>query len=190
MTVVAINLRFVESIAKRRNGSTDAVSDELLPKNLFHSSVSRISDSTADQPLDASTGGHSIHSTAARNGTNDSIWSRPKHTTLQHFDATTHCTNVSNSVIWRFRGFGLFSFIFRFFFLIINQTLYVLFIVWFMFFFYSFAKQYVTGNPHAYGTQLYTPQLIQTVPLGGDVCQTFLSSQNLHSVNLFLLSIH
>jgi RNA recognition motif-containing protein len=27
---------------------------------------------------------------------------------------------------------------------------------------------YVTGNPHAYGTQLYTPQLIQTVPLGGD----------------------
>lgn len=57
-------------------------------------------------------------------------------------------------------------------------------------FFYSFAKQYVTGNPHAYGTQLYTPQLIQTVPLGGDVCQTFLSSQNLHSVNLFLLSIH
>lgn len=30
--------------------------------------------------------------------------------------------------------------------------------------------QYVTGNPHAYGTQaLYTPQLIQTVPLAGDV---------------------
>jgi RNA recognition motif-containing protein len=28
---------------------------------------------------------------------------------------------------------------------------------------------YVTGNPHAYGAQtLYTPQLIQTVPLGGD----------------------
>jgi RNA recognition motif-containing protein len=28
---------------------------------------------------------------------------------------------------------------------------------------------YVTGNPHAYGTQaLYTPQLIQTVPMGDD----------------------
>ena len=27
---------------------------------------------------------------------------------------------------------------------------------------------YLTGTPHAYGTQLYTPQLIQTVPLGAD----------------------
>ena len=36
---------------------------------------------------------------------------------------------------------------------------------------------YVTGNPHAYGTQaLYTPQLIQTVPMAGDVSfgQTFI----------------
>lgn len=104
----AVSLRLVDDNAERSDHSVDAVGDELLPKTLLDASVCRLPDA-ADQRMDAPASGHAVHRSAARHGPNDSVGTRPKHTSLQHSYAPTHGPNVSDPVVGRFRRVGQYS---------------------------------------------------------------------------------